>query len=227
MDPLSIGMMGANVLGGIFSAFGKNERKVSWDVNPELQNYKNQMQSAYRSNMDQAQSQANLGSFLDSKRNMTALNAGAGALAQSGGSYSGQQLNATNAMNAANKAQNYESTLQGQAQAGQMRTQANNELTRNVDNASNYYAMHEEYQPDLMSKMGTALSGLSGSAVRGMGQGMTMNDMMMRFNGGSTNNDQASQTPTVTQSPYMQAQRPQLAGIPKPSRVAMPNLGRR
>ncbi len=189
MDPLSIGMMGANVLGGIFSAFGKNDRKTSWDVNPELQNYKNQMQSAYRSNMDQAQSQANLGSFLDSKRNMTALNAGAGALAQAGGSYSGQQMNATSAMNAANKAQNYDSTLQGQAQAGQMRTQANNELTRNVDNASNYYAMHEEYQPDFMSKMGTALSGLGSSVNNGLAQGMTANNMLMRFKGGTTGRD--------------------------------------
>lgn len=186
MDPLSIGMMGASILGGAFSAFGKNERKVGWDVHPDLQRFRDQYQNAYRSNMDQAQAQANLGSFTDSKRNMNAMNAGAGALAQAGGSYSGQQMNAVNAMNAANKAQNYEGTLQGQAVAGQMRTAANNELTNNVDRASEYTQMNVTNEPDFMSRMGSALSGLNGSILGGMGAGKTANNMLMDFQGGNT-----------------------------------------
>lgn len=183
MDPLTIAMTAAPMLGNILTAFGKNERKVEWDTHPMLQQYQKQYQDAYRRNLDQAQSQANLGSFLDSKRNMTALNAGMGNLMQSGGAYSGAQMRAVGAMNAANKAQNYDNTLQGQATAGQMRTAANNELTRNVDNASTYMSAHITQNPDFVSRLGMALSGANKSFLGGLEAGQTANDMLMRFGG--------------------------------------------
>lgn len=221
MDPLSIGMVGTNLLGGILSSFGKTERKVEWDTHPMLKQYQQQYQSAYRNNLDQAQAQANLGSFLDSKRNMTALNAGMGNLMQSGGAYSGAQMRAVGAMNAANKAQNYEGTLQGQAQAGQMRTAANNELTRNVDNASTYMSANITHNPDFMSRLGSALSGVNNSVLGGLGAGQTANNMLMNFGGGELSPNQ--QMPAqITQAPMMSSpvQRPQMPNRFQP--VQMP-----
>lgn len=176
--------MGANLLGGVFSAFGKNERKTSWDKNPLTQQYEAQAANAFRRNQDYAQSQANLGSFLDSKKNMTALNAGMGNLMQSGGAYGGQQLRAVSAQNAANKAQNYDSTLQGQAQAGQMRTAAQNQYTGDLMAGTTNYQMNEQYEPDFMARLGSTLSGANNALTNGMDSANTMRNQMSQMGNG-------------------------------------------
>lgn len=213
------------MLGNILSAFGKTERKVEWDTHPMLKQYQQQYQSAYRNNLDQAQAQANLGSFVDSKRNMNAMNAGMGNLMQSGGSYSGAQMRAVGAMNATNKAQNYEGTLQGQAQAGQMRTAANNELTRNVDNASTYMSANVTHNPDFVSRLGMAFSGANNAMLGGMAAGKEANNMLMNFGGGKLPQDmqmpaQISQAPMM---PINTVQRPQSPSRFQP--LQMPRMG--
>jgi hypothetical protein len=179
-----IAMGGVGLLGNILGAFGKNERSVSWDKNPLADQYESQMKQAYGNNMGYAQDQANLGSFLDSKRNMTSLNAGMGNLMQAGGQASGAQLRAVGAQNAANKALNYDQTLQAQAQAGQMRTSANNTLTNNTMEATNNYQADIQNNPDFMSRLGMALSGAGGAVSQGMQQGTNIANMLKQFQGG-------------------------------------------
>lgn len=181
MDPLSMIMIGGNVLGLLGSAFGKDERKSWWENNPLMPKKEAQMQNAYRSNLGQAQHQANMGSFLDNRQNMQSMNAGMGNLMQQGGAYSGAQLRAVGAQNTANKALNYGNTLQSAAQAAQMRIGANNEMTNQYDNLSRYMMQKEEMQPDTLSRIGMVASGLGNSLNSGLGQGQVGNNLMLRL----------------------------------------------
>lgn len=184
MDPLSMIGMGTNILGGLFSAFGGSKTKNDWIKNPYADKFLGAAEQTNRMAQDRAQSVANLGAFKDSQTNQRAANAGAGALAQAGGSYSGAQMNALSAGNIMNKATNYSNTMEGAAQAAGMRNQADESLMNRRGQYADFHALQQTKEPDFLSRLGMGLSGMNNSALTGAAAGRDLMEMFGRGKGG-------------------------------------------